>query len=139
MRIVVDANVFVGACLGSVSCGGVLRACIDGRAVPLMGTTLLAEFEDVLGRQQLFQRSRLSAEERNDLLDIVLAHCQWVRIFYGWRPNLPDEGDNHLVELAIAGGAAAIVTRNIRDLSRPDLLFPDLASLSPDQFLALLP
>jgi predicted nucleic acid-binding protein len=62
-----------------------------------------------------------------------------VRIFYGWRPNLPDEGDNHLVELAIAGGAAAIVTRNIRDLSRPDLLFPDLASLSPDQFLALLP
>ncbi len=62
-----------------------------------------------------------------------------MRIFYGWRPNLPDEGDNHLVELAIAGGAAAIVTRNIRDLSRPDLLLPDLASLSPDQFLALLP
>jgi hypothetical protein len=30
-----------------------------------------------------------------------------------WRPNLRDEGDNHLVELAIAGGAEAIVTYNV--------------------------
>jgi hypothetical protein len=31
-------------------------------------------------------------------------------LIYGWRPHLRDEGDNHLVELAIAGGAEAIVT-----------------------------
>lgn len=139
MRIVVDTNVFVGALLGSRVCADVLRTCLDGRATPLMGTTLLAELEDVMGRPDLFLGSRLSAEERDELLDILLARCQWVRIFYGWRPNLPDEGDNHLVELAVAGGAEAIVTRNLRDLKRPDLLFPGLSTLSPDQFLALLP
>ena len=139
MRIVVDTNVFVGAVLGSKTCANVLRACLEGRATPLMGTTLLAELEDVLGRADLFARSRLSAAEREELLDILLARCQWVRIFYGWRPNLPDEGDNHLVELAVAGGAQAIVTRNIRDLSRPDLLFPEIRALTPDQFLAWLP
>ena len=139
MRIVVDTNVFVGAVLGSHSCGAVLRVCLQGQATPLMGTTLLAELEDVLGRPELFVRSRLSATEREELLDILLARCQWVRIFYGWRPNLPDEGDNHLVELAVAGGAQAIVTRNIRDLTRPDLLFPGLQTLTPDQFLAQLP
>jgi putative PIN family toxin of toxin-antitoxin system len=138
MRIVVDTNVFVGVLLGSRVCADVLRICLEGRATPLMGTTLLAELEDVLGRAELWARSPLSAEERDELLDILLARCQWVRIFYGWRPNLPDEGDNHLVELAVAGGAAAIVTRNIRDLTRPDLLFPGLSTLSPDQFLALL-
>ena len=50
-------------------------------------------------------------------------------------PNVPDEGDNHLVELAVAGGAKAIVTRNIRDLSRMELRFPALMLLTPEAFL----
>jgi len=70
----------------------------------------LAEYEDVLGRSALFARSSLDAVERSELLDIFLGRCRWTRIYYGWRPNVPDEGDNHLVELAVAGGAQAIVT-----------------------------
>ncbi|MFZ4538095.1 helix-turn-helix domain-containing protein [Propionivibrio sp.] len=27
--------------------------------------------------------------------------------YYGWRPNLPDEADNHLIKLALAGNAIA--------------------------------
>jgi len=27
---------------------------------------------------------------------------RWVSVYFGWRPNLPDEGDNHLFELALA-------------------------------------
>ena len=47
---------------------------------------------------------------------------QWVTVYYGWRPNLPDEADNHLIELAIAGGAEVIITHNIRDFKRGELL-----------------
>jgi putative PIN family toxin of toxin-antitoxin system len=139
MRIVVDTNVFIGACLGSRSCIGVLEACLVGRATPCMGTTLLAEYEAVMQRPALAQGSGLSPDEREELLDIVLARCQWIRIYYSWRPNLPDEADNHLVELAVAAGAQAIVSRNARDLSRPELRFPDIALLSPEQFLTDLP
>ena len=56
-----------------------------------------------------------------------------------WRPNLSDEGDNHLIELAVAGGAEALVTRNIADFKRAELKFPDLAILTPDQFLEVHP
>ncbi|WP_051088820.1 PIN domain-containing protein [Lamprocystis purpurea] len=59
------------------------------------------------------RRSILSAAERDELLDIFLAQCRWTRVYFRWRPNVPDEGDNHLVELAITGGAQAIVTRNL--------------------------
>jgi predicted nucleic acid-binding protein len=104
-----------------------------------MGTTLLAEYEAVMQRPALAQGSGLSPDEREELLDIVLARCQWIRIYYSWRPNLPDEADNHLVELAVAAGAQAIVSRNARDLSRPELRFPDIALLSPEQFLTDLP
>ncbi|MCC8986175.1 MAG: PIN domain-containing protein, partial [Candidatus Contendobacter sp.] len=61
--------------------------------------------------------------------------CRWTRIYYGWRPNLPDEADNHLVELAIAGAARAIVTRNLRDVARMELKFPSLSVISPEAFL----
>ena len=73
--------------------------------------------------------------EREELLDIFLAYCQWTRIYYAWRPNLPDEGDNHLVELAVAGCAVWIVTRNLRNLCRMELKFPGLAAVTPEQFL----
>jgi predicted nucleic acid-binding protein len=42
-------------------------------------------------------------------------------VYFGWRPNLPDEADNHLVELAVAGRASFVVTRNLRDLTRAEL------------------
>jgi hypothetical protein len=67
---------------------------------------------------------------------IFLATCRWTRIYYGWRPNLRDEGDNHQVELALAGGAGHSVTHNLRDLSA-ELKFPDVLPVTPAQFLKL--
>jgi predicted nucleic acid-binding protein len=75
-----------------------------------MGAALFAEYESVLRRPRLFARSRLSGAEREEFLDIFLAVCRWTRVYYAWRPNLRDEADNHIVELAVAGAASAIVT-----------------------------
>jgi predicted nucleic acid-binding protein len=133
--IVVDTNVFIGACLGTGAANQVLVACLRNEHKPLMGTALLMEYEDVLGRAELFAKCRLSAAERNELFDIFLGHCRWTRIYFGWRPNLPDEADNHLVELAVAGGASHIVTRNVRDLRAQQLKFPGLSVTTPSQFL----
>ncbi len=43
--------------------------------------------------------------------------------------------DNHVVELAVAGAAGWIVTRNLRDLSAMELRFPGLRVVSPEDFL----
>ncbi|MDZ4813833.1 MAG: PIN domain-containing protein [Pseudomonadota bacterium] len=135
MVIVVDTNVFVGACLGMGASSAVVGNCIRGLHTPLMGTTLLAEYEDVLGRNVVFRKSRLDVGEREELLDIFLAACRWTPIYFGWRPNLADEGDNHLIELAVAGHASHIVSRNLRDLRRAELHFPELRALTPEHFL----
>lgn len=135
MRVVIDTNVFVSACLGQGAASGVVAACLQGRLLPLMSAALINEHEDVLGREAPFARSRLSAGERSELLDIYLAHCRWTRIYYGWRPNLRDEGDNHLIELAVAGGAEAIVTFNLRDLRASELRFPGLRVVTPASVL----
>jgi putative PIN family toxin of toxin-antitoxin system len=135
MKVVIDTNVFIGACLGQGASRAVIAACLQERLTPLMGVALLHEYEDVLGRAELFARCRLDESERQELLDIFLSTCLWTRIYYGWRPNLKDEGDNHLVELAVAGGAGWIVTRNLRDVARMELLFPGLKVAFPETIL----
>ena len=134
MRVVIDTNVFVGACMGVGASNAVVRACLEHRLVPLMGVALLTEFEATLSRDELFARSRLDAAERSMLLDTFLALCEWTRVYFLWRPNLKDESDNHLIELAVAGDAD-VVTRNLRDLRGAELRLEPLRILSPEDFL----
>ena len=107
--------------------------------MPVLGPALLAEYEDVLGRTELFASSALTARERDEVFNGFLSRCRWVEVFYAWRPNLPDEADNHLIELAVAAQADVIVTRNLRDVSRGELKFPSLKVLAPEQCLEVFP
>ena len=59
----------------------------------------------------------------------------WVTLYYGWHPNLPDEADNHLIELAMAGRAAAIITHKVREIRRGELLLNGLQVLTPRKYL----
>jgi predicted nucleic acid-binding protein len=75
------------------------------------------------------------SEQREKLLNSFLSGCRWTTIFYGWRPSLRDEWDNHLIELAVAGSASAIITKNTRDFSSAELHFPGLRILLPEDAL----
>lgn len=140
ISVVIDTNILVSALLrhGSVS-RRILRACLMGDYEPLIGAALFSEYEDVLSRDALWKSSLLASEQRVEVFDGFLSMCRWVEVFFAWRPNLPDEADNHLVELAVAGNAKAIVTRNIRDLARGELRFPSLKILTPEQCLKAYP
>ena len=137
MRVVVDTNIFVSAIMGTQSASReIIRLCLKGELQPLMGNALLAEYEDVCSRADLFDDTILSLDGRTVLLDAFLASCQWTPIYYLWRPNLRDEGDNHIIELAVAGGASIIITANIRDFAKPALVFPGLDVCTASEFLA---
>ena len=136
MRIVVDTNVFVAAASSPDGASrAVLRRCLLDRYEPLMGQALLAEYESVLARAEPFAASPIDQAERDALWAALASRCRWVRVYYLWRPNLPDEADNHVVELAVAGGAEAIVTHNTRDFTRAEPRFPGLRVLNPGQLI----
>jgi predicted nucleic acid-binding protein len=138
--IVLDTSSLVAAVLrGGGTARSVLRACLSSQYEPVLGPAMLAEDEDVLGRVNLFAASALSLKERNEVFDGFLNRCRWVGVFYAWQPNLPDEADKHLIELGVAAQADAIVTRNLRDVSRGELKFPWLKVLTPEQCLEVFP
>ena len=134
ISIVIDTNVFVA---GLRSAGGasreVLRRVLKGDFQPLFGNALWLEYQDLLSRQ-VWGDSTTPAE-RLQVLAALASQGRWVTVYYGWRPNLPDEADNHLIELALAGRAAAIVTHNIRDVRSGELRLGNLRVLTPAQCL----
>lgn len=132
--VVIDTNVFVS---GLRSEGGasrsVLRAALTGEIEPLFGNALWLEYRDLLSRP--VWGTATTPAEREQLLAALAQKSRWVAIYFGWRPNLPDEADNHLIELAIAGGAEAIITHNLRDIAKGELRFGGLRILTPAAFL----
>ena len=127
-----DTNVLVAALSSSDGASReVIRQCLLAKYDPLMGQALFAEYEAVMSRPGMFVRSPITDEEREVLWAAFASRCQWVRVYYLWRPNLPDEADNHVVELAVAGRAEVIVTYNTRDFERTELHFSGLRVMTP--------
>ena len=136
MKVVIDTNIFVSAIMNADGAPRqVIRLCLEERLIPLISNALFAEYEDVCGRDVLFDDRFISKEERITLLDAFLSSCVWTPIYYLWRPNLRDEGDNHLVELAVGGGASALITANKKDFAQAELLFPQLEIHTAGEFL----
>lgn len=136
MRVVVDTNILVAAVMSKD--GGarqIVRHCMLGQVTPLVGNALFCEYEDVFARDALFDTRLVNQEERASLLNAFMACCIWIPVYFLWRPNLKDEADNHLLELAVAGNAGAIVTVNKRDFADTQLRFPEIEILNPEQFL----
>ena len=128
----VDTNVLMGALISASGHNRhVLRACFEGRVRPIAGEALFHEYEDVLGREDMFQTSPLATGERVRFFEAFLSICRWTQVYYLWRPNLRDEADNHLIELAVAGSAAMIVTNNVRDFWGAELRFPSVRVVEP--------
>ncbi|MBF2049257.1 MAG: putative toxin-antitoxin system toxin component, PIN family [Leptolyngbya sp. IPPAS B-1204] len=135
-RIVVDTSVLINALIGPQGPSRELICrCLLEECQPLMGNTLFCEYEAVVSREEIISQCPLTSLEISDLLAAFMSVCEWVQIYYLWRPNLRDEQDNHLIELAIAGNARAIVTNNIRDFQDAELIFPNLSILQPEQLI----
>jgi putative PIN family toxin of toxin-antitoxin system len=135
-RIVIDTSVFVSALIGADGPSRkLIRYCLLGRYQPLIGNALFAEYEAVMGRKEIIDQCVLSQTEVVSLLEALMSVCEWINIYYLWRPNLRDEGDNHLIELAISGNAHHIATNNVKDFQGTELIFPHLSILKPEHLL----
>lgn len=135
-RIIADTNVLVAAIRSRDGAArAVLRRCLLGEAQPLIGNALYLEYEDVIARDDLFAHALIDPDERHTLLDAFLGRCTWINVSFLWRPNLRDEADNHLIELAVAGNAQTIVTHNRKDFAAPELTFDHVQVLTPAAYL----
>ena len=135
MKVVIDTSVLVAAIIGPKGPSReVIRMCLNGVLLPQLSSALITEYEDVTAREEILRQSRISEQEVSQLIDAVFSVSEAVRLYFAWRPNLRDEGDNHVMELAIAAGAT-VITNNVRDFTSGELQFPGTGVYSPKGFL----
>ena len=83
----------------------------------------------VLEHEKVFRAQRaamgLGAADCDRLLDLICRLSTHHEIYYLWRSQVRDPGDAHVLELAVASAAEAIITYNQRN-------FPDAASFGID-------
>ncbi len=132
----VDTNVLISAILSPHGAAReVVRQCLLGHIRPLVSNAFFLEYEDVLARDELFAGASITSRDRAVLLDAFLSVCKWIGITFLWRPNLPDESDNHLIELAVAGHAESVITGNTKDIARGELIFDTIRIVTPGIWL----
>ncbi len=137
MEIVQDTNVFVAALRNDEGASAeVLDRCLARDDQAVMGAALFAEYEELMQRERVWLGVPVTAAERESLLDDFCAAAIWRPIYFRWRPNLPDADDDHVLELAIAGGVEHLVSyTNTRDFGRGELKFAWPRVVTPAQHL----
>ncbi len=135
MRIVIDTSVFISALITKESDSRkLLRLVFVNKLQPQLSEALFHEYKSVIKRKKIRDLTPLNAKETDTLFNAYLSTCRWNEIYYMWRPNLGDEDDNFVVELAVASGAKVIVTYNLKDFNSNELSF-NHKIMTPELFI----
>lgn len=113
LRVVLDTNVLVAGLRSNLGASYRLLSRIDdGSFAPVLSVPLVLEYEDVLKRQS--RQLGLSHADIDVVLDYLCQVGEHRRIFFLWRPVLPDPLDDMVLELAVEARVDGIVTFNAR-------------------------
>ena len=112
--IILDTNVLHSGLYSSRGASyQILRFIEKGKIKTVLSTALLFEYEDILKRNKRILKIKDSDIEK--ILDNLCAFSKHQKIYFLWRPYLPDPKDDYILELAVASETKTIVTHNIKD------------------------
>ena len=112
--IILDTNVLHAGLYSSRGASyQILRYIEKGKIKTVLSTALLFEYEDVLKRNKRILKIKDSDIDK--ILDNLCAFSKHQKIYFLWRPYLPDPKDDYILELAVASETKTISTYNIKD------------------------
>lgn len=135
MYAIIDTCVLVSALRSNQGASfEILRLVRSGKIKIALSVALAIEYESVALRSELLPA--LNSNDVQIIIDVLckLAHPQ--KIFFTWRPFLPDPDDDLVLELAAAAGCKFIITHNIKDFKGTESL--GIRAITPAQALTLI-
>ncbi len=136
MRYLIDTCVVLSALRSRRGASNaLLRLVFEGHLRAVMHFKLLAEYRDVLLREENRLATGLSEEHTHRFLAAFIGVAEQIQVQYLWRPNLPDEDDNFIMEIAVAASPCTIVTYNVRDFRRGEQVFAGIRIAQPAEVL----
>jgi|ERR1022692_497722 putative PIN family toxin of toxin-antitoxin system len=135
MRVVLDTSVLVAALRSRLGASNrVLLEVAERRVTPLVTTAVFLEYEAVLLRPEQQLATGMNRADIEGFLAAFARTAEPVELSFLWRPQLKDPADELMLEAAVNGRAAAIITHNVNDF-RPTTERFGVATLAPAEFL----
>lgn len=111
-----DTNVlFAGLYSANGASYKLLQQLAVGNFQIVISTPLLYEYEEVLKRNRSLLN--LTDFDIEIVLDNLCGFSRHQKVYFLWRPYLPDPKDDLVLELAVAGQVNSIVTYNLKDFA----------------------
>lgn len=95
------------------------------------------EYQDVLTRETSLQDFQLDLSDIEKFLRFIAYIGKPFNIYFLFRPNLQDEKDNKILELALTSQSDFLITSNIRDFQQAELKFDQLRLITPSEFVKI--
>src|SRR5215472_1014426 len=119
MRCVLDTNVVVAVMRSPTGASAALLIAARRSELTMLANVALAiEYEATCQLAEHRLAARLDPHQVGIFVDAVLAMVEPVETHFIWRPQLRDPADEFVLEAAVNGRVAAIVTFNRRDFGR---------------------
>ncbi len=139
IKVIIDTNVLVAGLIGGKGPNReILRLCFQKTLQPYIGNSLYTEYQDLFSRDNIQTLCKQTSSTLSEFLDDFASVCKPAEVWFLWRPNLKDEADNHIVELAVAANVEYIVTNNISDFAQAELQRVGHTVITPPDLLTLM-
>ena len=133
--IVIDTNVVIAALRSKKGASYKLLSLIGTNKFEIHDSVaIVLEYEDVI--QRFRTEVRLSQDEVSIFVDSLCSMAHHHKIYFVWRPSLPDANDELFLELAISARCEYIVTHNIKDFKGTEKF--GIKAITPREFLQII-
>jgi len=131
-QIVIDTNVFISALRSKFGASyKLLMSLENGKFETNVSVSLAMEYEEVSKR--ILSKIKLTKNEVEDVLNYVISAANRRKVYYLWRPFLPDSKDDLVLELAVAANCEIIVTFNKKHFREVEKF--GIKTMTPQEFL----
>ena len=134
-NIVIDTNVIIAALRSKKGASNKLLALIGTSRFEIHDSVaLILEYEDVIQRQRT--ELGLSEDDVSIFIDSLCSMAHHHKIYFLWRPSLPDVNDELVLELAVSAKCEYILTHNIKDFKGTEKF--GIKAITPKEFLQVI-
>jgi len=134
-NIVIDTNVIIAALRSKMGASNKLLALVGTSKFEIHDSVaLILEYEDVIQRQRT--ELGLSEDDVSIFIDSLCSIAHHHKIYFLWRPSLPDVNDELVLELAVSANCEYILTHNIKDFKGTEKF--GIKAITPKEFLQVI-
>jgi len=138
MLVTIDTNILYQALMSTTGASYFILQQVRNREIQLaLSVPVFLEYQDVLTRATVLKDFELQSNDVEKFLRFIAYIGKTFEIYFLLRPNLKDEKDNMVVELAVTSQSDYLITSNIKDFKQAELIFDQLKIITPSEFVKI--